>query len=271
VTGGTLAFGANGHISSTSGLTLDGGTLAGTASVGYTKAITLGNGGGTIDVSAGSLTLSGVISGSGSLTSTSTDSGSALTLSGNNTYTGGTTLIRGILQFDHNNAVGTGTFTIDGSSTELRAGGAARTLGNALVLNNTLALAGSNALTFTGAVDLNGADRTIINLLNVDLTFSGVISNGSLTIDGLSGTGAVVLSGANSHTNTTINSNILSVAGVGNLGTGTLTLNDAGAILLVTGATTITKDLTLGSSGGTISNSNAVTLSGAGRSAAPAA
>jgi fibronectin-binding autotransporter adhesin len=268
VTDGTLAFGANNNISSTSGLTLDGGTLASTATVTYAKAITLGANGGTLNLSSGSMTLSGVISGSGRLTSTSTNAGTALTLSGINTYTGGTTLNSGILQFNNDNAIGSGTLTIEGG--KVRAGIASRTISNDLVLGGTLTMSGSNALTFTGGVDLGGADRTIDNSITSNLTFSGVMSNGSLTIAGSAGTGAVILSGTNTHTNTTIsggntttNSNSLSIASDANLGTGTLTLNGAGAVLNITGAaTTIDNAIAIGSSGGTVNNTNAVTLSG---------
>ena len=270
VTGGTLAFGTNGNLSSTSGLTLDGGTLANTATgLTFGKGITLGSGGGTVDFSGGgNLTLSGVISGSGSLIITSTNGGINLILSGNNTHTGGTTLVGGILQFNHDNAAGTGILTINGG--KVRAS-AARTINNDLVLGGTLTMAGSYAMTFTGDVDLGGANRTIDNSISSALTFSGVISNGSLTIGGSSNTGAVILSGNNTYTNTTItgssnngNKNTLSVTGDANLGTGTVTLNGTGAILEVTGsAVTIDNAVAVGSSGGTVSNANALTLSGA--------
>ncbi|PJE53347.1 DUF4347 domain-containing protein, partial [Marinomonas sp. BSi20584] len=266
VTDGTLAFGANNNISSTSGLTLDGGTLASTATVTYAKAITLGANGGTLNLSSGSMTLSGVISGSGRLTSTSTNAGTALTLSGINTYTGGTTLNSGILQFNNDNAIGSGTLTIEGG--KVRAGLASRTISNDLLLGGTLTMSGSNALTFTGGVDLGGADRTIDNSITSNLTFSGALSNGSLTIAGTSGTGAVILSGTNTHTNTTIsgnrtntNTNSLSIASDASLGTGTLTLNGTAAVLNITGATTIDNAI-LFNQNATISATNAVTLSG---------
>ncbi|SNT18069.1 MULTISPECIES: autotransporter-associated beta strand repeat-containing protein, partial [unclassified Azospirillum] len=266
ITGGTLAVGGS-SISTTSGLTLDGGTLAGTTDIGYSKTISLGSSGGTIDMSSGGATLSGVISGDGKLTVSSTNASKVLTLSGTNTHTGGTTLNNGIFQFNTDSAAGTGTLTINGG--KIRAGLAARTLTNAVVLGGNMTLAGSYALTLSGAVDLGGADRTIDNGLNVDLTFSGAISNGSLTIGGTSGTGAVILSGTNTYTNTTIsggntstNSNILSVASADNLGTGTITVNGAGAVLKITSASTFAKDIAIGSSGGRLDTSAAVTLSG---------
>ncbi|UEM24124.1 Ig-like domain-containing protein [Skermanella mucosa] len=143
------------------------------------------------------------------------------------------------------------------------------TLTNAVTLGGTLTFSGSHALTFSGAVNLGGADRTIDNSIPADLTFSGAISNGSLTIAGSAATGAVILSGNNSHTNTTVsggngttNTNTLSVASDDSLGTGTVTLNGAGSILKVTGATTIDNALFIGSSGGKVENTAAATLSG---------
>jgi autotransporter-associated beta strand protein len=256
VTGGTLAVGAS-AITNSSGLTLDGGTLANTAAASYSKAISLGSSGGTVDVSSGALTLSGAISGSGTLTVTSTNASNALTLSGTNTHTGGTTLQSGVLQFNTDGAAGTGTLTINGG--KVRAD-AARTVSNALVLGGNVALSGSSAMTFTGTVDLGGATRTVDNATSSDLTFSGVISNGSLTVAS-NGAGKVILSGTNTISAASVTKGTLSVTNGDNLGSGTLTLN--GGTLAVTGmGVTLSNAVTLGSSHGTISNANALTVSG---------
>ncbi|WP_371345259.1 autotransporter-associated beta strand repeat-containing protein [Ancylobacter sp. IITR112] len=72
------------------GLTLDNGTLATSASFTTERAVTLGGGGGTFSVAAGTvLTLAGTISGAGAVATTG---GGELALTGVATYTGGTTV-----------------------------------------------------------------------------------------------------------------------------------------------------------------------------------
>ena len=256
VTAGTLAVGASANLGQTT-LTLDGGTLASTAAFSNGNGVTLGSGGGTIDVSAGAVTLSGTVSGTGGLSIASTDGGNALGLSGTNTYTGGTTLGGGILQFGNDAAVGTGTLTINGGKVR-GSDTTARTIANNLVLGGTMTMSGSAALTFTGSVDLGGATRTVDNTITEALTLSGAVSNGALTVANTS-TGALVLGGTNSMTGITVSSGTLSVAAADNLGSGTVTLN--GGALSITGTTTIANAIAL-SDGSTISNSAAATLSG---------
>ncbi|MBK1840759.1 DUF4347 domain-containing protein [Azospirillum sp. YIM B02556] len=256
VSAGTLAVGASTNLGQTT-LTLDGGTLASTAVFSSGTGVTLGSGGGTIDVSAGSVTLSGTVSGVGGLSIASTNAGNVLGLSGTNSYTGGTTLGSGILQFGSDAAVGTGTLTVNGG--KLRGSGStARTIANNLVLGGTMTMSGSAALTFTGSVDLGGTARTVNNTITESLTLSGTVSNGSLTVAN-GGTGALVLGGTNSMTGITVSSGTLSIADAASLGTGTTTLS--GGTLSITGATTIANAIAV-SSGSTISNSAAATLSG---------
>ncbi len=77
-----------------------------------------------------------------------------LTLSGNNSYTGGTTVNAGTLLAGHNNAFGTGAVTVNSGGT-LNAGlaGSGRTLANAITVNDGGRLMG--ATTFTGAIAIN--------------------------------------------------------------------------------------------------------------------
>ncbi|WP_372400702.1 Ig-like domain-containing protein (plasmid) [Azospirillum sp. HJ39] len=256
VTAGTLAVGASNNLGQTT-LTLDGGTLASTAAFNSGTDVTLGSGGGTVDVSSGSITLSGTVSGTGGLGITSTNAGNVLGLSGTNTYTGGTTLGSGILQFGNDAAVGTGALTVNGGKVS-GSGSTARTIANNLVLGGTMTMSGSAALTFTGTVDLGGATRTVDNTITEALTLSGAVSNGALTVAN-TGTGALVLGGTNSMTGITVSSGTLSVAAAASLGSGTTTLS--GGTLSITGATTIANAIAV-SAGSTISNSAAATLSG---------
>ena len=256
VSAGTLAVGASTNLGQTT-LTLDGGTLASIAVFSSGTGVTLGGGGGTVDVSAGSITLSGTVSGTGGLSITSTNAGNVLGLSGTNSYSGGTMLGSGILQFGSDTAAGTGTLTVNGG--KLRGSGStARTIANNLVLGGTMTMSGSAALTFTGTVDLGGTARTVNNTITESLTLNGAVSNGSLTVAN-GGTGGLVLGGTNSMTGITVSSGTLSVADAASLGSGTTTLS--GGTLSITGATTIANAIAL-SSGSTISNAAAATLSG---------
>ena len=84
------------------GLTLNGGTLATTADLTSSRAMVLGASNGTVSAaSATSLTLAGVVSGTGTLTKTGAGT---LRVTGTNTYTGATT-------------VSAGSFDLDGSVT----------------------------------------------------------------------------------------------------------------------------------------------------------
>ena len=104
----------------------------------------------TVDTSAAQ-TLSGVISGTGALTKSSTGT---LTLSGTNTYTGGTTLNAGTLIVSGNEAIGTGTLTLAGGT--LRTDSTASTINEAIVVSGTTAVfRGSAGLTLSG--DISGA------------------------------------------------------------------------------------------------------------------
>jgi autotransporter-associated beta strand protein/probable HAF family extracellular repeat protein len=150
-----------------------------------------------------------------------------LVLSGANTYSGGTILQAGTLQAGIDSvfnvvgdpasgivssAIGTGTLTFDGGT--LQAGGNF-TLANAAQINST-----------GGTIDSNGST----------LTYTGNVSNapanvGGLTINDNTGTGVVILAGANTYSGgTTISAGVLRVTNSdpGNsssVGTGTVKLN----------------------------------------------
>ena len=80
------------------GLTLNGGTLATTADTSSARAVSLGVSNGSVDTASGTtFTLSGTVSGSGSLTKTGAG---VLSVTGTNTYTGRTTVSAGSLDLD---------------------------------------------------------------------------------------------------------------------------------------------------------------------------
>ncbi|MEI6515714.1 MAG: autotransporter-associated beta strand repeat-containing protein, partial [bacterium] len=242
ISGGTLVMGASqslGTISAsgaTGSLTLNSGTA--TLVVGATGTIgALSGTGGTITAtgnfvltSSGTVTqnttFSGVMQdGTGTLAFTKIGTGT-LTLSGVNTYTGGTTLSGGALSI----------------GTDANIGGASRAItfsgGTLQVTGTTLVNLDSHAVnwgTFNGGFDINNSANTF----TVSQTIGG---SGSLT---KAGAGTLTLSGNNTYTGvTTIGAGTLIVTGnlgtgaFGNLGsvsTGAGTLTLGGGVLQYTG------------------------------------
>lgn len=169
------------------------------------------------------LAYAGAISGTGGLTQLGTGT---LTLSGANSYAGGTTLSAGGLNLGSSTALGTGTFTIS-----------AGTIGNssgsplALAANNPLTLGGN--FTFAGPHDLDlgtgagtlAATRTV-TVSAATLTLGGVISGaGGLTKEG---TGRLVLTGANTFAGAvTVSGGELTLAGGTLAGNATRTVGAA--------------------------------------------
>jgi len=191
----TLASGPGGA----SGPVFTGGTLqiAG-ANIASALPITLQSQGGTIDTNGNNATLSGTISGPGSLTKIGTGT---LTLTGNNSYQGGTALNAGTLAVGSSTALGTGTLTF---------------------ANGTTLQAAANGLTLANAMTLNGIS-TVDTQANA-LTLSGTLSStGALT---KIGNGILVLTGANTYTGTTTIS-----AGTLQLGNGGTTGSIAGNVI----------------------------------------
>lgn len=229
-------------------------------SISGTGNITLGANTLTTGLDNTSTTFSGVISGSGALVKQGTG---ALTLGSSNTYTGATTINSGTLSID----------TISNA-------GVAGSLGNSTSAAVNLIL-GGGALQYTSG-SVNGSTNRNFTLANgtsnimnvatsgISLTISGnaAASTGSLT---KTGSGILVLSGANAYTgSTTISSGTLSVASINNGGVagglGSSSANAAnlildGGTLLFTGSTASTDR------GFTLANGKNSTISVTGSSA----
>ncbi len=111
--GGTLNLGNNSALG-TGSLTLEDGTTlqAGTNGLAVTNAVSL-NGNDAYDTNGNSSFLSGVISGSGGLDVTGSG---VLTLSGIDSYTGGTSIVSGTLVAANNNALGAGSVVVNGGT-----------------------------------------------------------------------------------------------------------------------------------------------------------
>ena len=152
---------------------------------------------------AGNGTISGIISDGNQTTVGITKSGTGTwTLSGANTYAGGTSVIAGTIGIGSNTALGTGTLTLGGTSANtptILASGAARTIANNVslgaVTTGNATIGGSNDLIINGSVTNSGSNRTL-----------AVNNAGTTTLDG-----NVFLS-ENSGTGRT-----LTITGTGNL------------------------------------------------------
>jgi len=159
IEGGTLEVAANNALGAANSLNPDLGTnvtLAGgkllynpAATAAFNTNIILGAGTNIIDDTATAQPwLSGVISGSGALTLNGTGS-QALTILGNNTYTGGTTIsgAAAAIAADSNTAFGTGTLTFtNGTGARLMANGFLTTLANNVAVTGNFAFNSSTLL-----------------------------------------------------------------------------------------------------------------------------
>lgn len=163
---------------------------------------------------------------------TSTPASHILTLSGNNSHTGGTTIQTALtLRIAHANALGTGAFTIGGNGIFDNVTGGPLTLGNAFTLSGgSPTFNGTNDMTFTGAVSLAAANRTItVNGGTLALT-NNISQDATARNFTKQGVGTLVMGGTNSYTGTTLVS-----AGTLNLDYGTndtTKLADAAALTL---------------------------------------
>ncbi|ELT5845396.1 autotransporter-associated beta strand repeat-containing protein [Salmonella enterica] len=163
----------------------------------------------------------------------------ALTLSGSNTYTGGTLISGGTLVANDVNALGTGDIT-DNATLELNTGG---DFDNAISGSGQVVKSGDETLTLSGANSYTGGTTISGGTLvatNVDALGTGdVTDNATLELNtggkfdnAISGSGNVVksgadtltLSGSNTYTGgTTINDGTLVATSVDALGTGDVT------------------------------------------------
>ncbi|MFZ5779655.1 MAG: autotransporter outer membrane beta-barrel domain-containing protein [Pseudomonadota bacterium] len=239
INGGVLSISSDANLGAPSGsVTLNGGTLATTATLATSRSMILG-GSGTFDTASGTtFTANGSIAGAGSLVK---NGGGTMILAVGNSYSGGTTVNAGVLQLGPGGSLAsTGALTVNGGLFDLN--GNNQTVGALSGAGGTLNL-GSGILT------TNSASSTSLA--------SAIIGSGGLV---KSGTGTLLLTGNNSYSGgttvaggvlagntTSLQGNILNNATVvfdqsgtgtyaGNMsGTGSLVLQGTGGIIL-TGA-----------------------------------
>ncbi|EBM0529098.1 AIDA autotransporter-like protein ShdA [Salmonella enterica] len=252
----------------TGGTTISGGTLV------ATSVDALGSGDvtddATLELNTGG-TFDNAISGSGQVVKSGDD---VLTLSGANSYSGGTLISDGTLVASNVEALGTGDVT-DNATLELNTGG---TFDNVISGSGQVVKSGDDTLTLSGSNTYTGgtliSDGTLV-ATSVDALGSGdVTDNATLELNtggdftnNISGSGQVVksgdetltLSGANSYTGgTTISGGTLVASNVEALGSGDVT--DNATLELNTGGTF---DNAIGGSGNVVkSGADTLTLSG---------
>ncbi|HHW8923560.1 TPA: autotransporter-associated beta strand repeat-containing protein, partial [Salmonella enterica] len=259
VKSGDDALTLSGNNSYTGGTLISGGTLVAS----NVEALGSGNvtDNATLELNTGG-TFDNVISGSGQVVKSGDD---ALTLSGNNSYTGGTLISDGTLVASNVEALGSGDVT-DNATLELNTGG---DFDNAISGSGQVVKSGDKTLTLSGTNTYRGGTTISGGTLvasNVNALGSGdVTDNATLEMNtggdfanNIGGTGSVVksgdktltLSGANSYSGaTTISGGTLIAAHVNALGTGAID-NRASLLLDASGQFTVT-DLTTESGGNT--------------------
>ena len=141
---------------------------------------------GNFDV-AGTATISAPISGAFAVTKTGAGT---LTLSGSNSYTGGTTLTAGKLNINAAAALGTGGLNVSGGTFD-NTSGATLPAANTFTLTGSATFTGTNSLTFSSSALNLGAGQNTLNVAAGTLTYSGAILGG--TTSGLVKTGAGTL------------------------------------------------------------------------------
>ncbi|EAM8341670.1 fibronectin-binding autotransporter adhesin ShdA [Salmonella enterica] len=243
ITGGNITSAGTGELtlggdnSYSGGTTITGGTLT------ADHADSLGTGAiansGVLKVGEGEL--KNTLSGSGSLVKTGTGE---LTLSGDNSYSGGTTIIGGTLTADHADSLGTGAVANSGV---LQVGEGE--LENTLSGSGSLVKTGTGELTLSGDNTYSGGTTITSGTLMADhadslgtgaIANSGVLQVGEGELENMlsgsgslvkTGTGELTLSGDNSYSGaTTITDGTLIAANVNALGSGNI--DNSGTLML---------------------------------------
>ena len=293
LSGGILAFSALNNLGS-GGITFDGGTLqwAGTNTTDIsTRTVTIGPGGGTLDVVANNVTLANAIGNNGAGSLTKTGAGT-LTLNGVNTYSGGTLLNAGIILISADAALGaaTGGVTFSGTST-LRFGGAftlpatrtitsnagvtgtldiqanAITVAGPLVGAGAFTKSGSAVLTYTGTTASGFTGALNINTGIFRVAAGSTLAAGSFTVAATAGAQFHVNGGAfTSSALSTVNqtgAGFLIDSGTAAFNGGIRTNGDNGGVIRVSGGTFTASDVNVQrNSAGTVDFTRGFILSG---------
>ena len=211
INAGTLQVHADDNLGNgSSNITFNGGTLLFASGFFTSREIFLNDGGGTFDTSNNSVSLTGLISSTGTGVGTLTKNGlGTLDISNANSYTGATIINNGILRSSNSTSLGSSSLVTVNANGELELNG------NGLIVNNSLTLNGgilcnlSGTNTFSGPVTL--AASSIVDADAETLIISGAIGDGGHTY-GITktGPGIVELSATNTYSGaTTVNGGTL--------------------------------------------------------------
>ena len=222
-------------------LVLNGGGLLSTnASAIIGRDISLSSGGGTLRTYSGSsMTVDGVISGSGNLNKT--DAGSA-TLTASNSFTGSTRVSGGMLSLANAHALSGSTLEMNGADSG--------SISFISATNQTFFLGG-----LSGSRSINNSGDTLSVGGNGQSTdYSGSLSGSGGLIK--TGGGVLTLSGNNSYSGgTVINGGTLSVGADNNLGNSSQSVTINGGALGINSAFSSSRSIVIGSNGATINAS----------------
>jgi autotransporter-associated beta strand protein len=254
---GTLALSSLGAIGS-GDVTLAGGVLATTADMSINNNVKLTSNGEIHVADTTTTTLEGVISGAQGLTLTKKGLGT-LTLSGANTYSGGTTLNAGVLSIAPNSSLGSGTVSLNGGSLVLEGTFSAPNRFT-VVQNATITSSGATELTGT----LAGSDgikltlaKSASGLGSNSLTNIEVNGTDQFTITGLS----TELKGSSHHTTTKSGEGTLVLVGENQLDPITVSKGTLAVFDSLTASVTVGQNATLFGTGtitGSVTNSGTV-------------
>jgi outer membrane autotransporter protein len=209
VSGGLINFAAANNLG-TGAITLNGGGLQ--WATGNTLDISsrlapLGAAGGTFDTNGNNVTLAATISGAGALTKQGLGT---LTLSAGNTYSGGTVVTGGLINFNSANNFGPGMVTLNGGGLQWATGSTADissklmplgagggildtngnnvTLATAITGSGGLAKQGLGTLNLTGTNTYTGGTAVFAGTLSVNGSVAGNVAVGSVGTLGGNGT-----------------------------------------------------------------------------------
>ena len=278
---GTLTTSGADKISDSSAVTVNSG---GTFSLGGNETVGSIAGAGDFSLNAytltaggdnSSTTVSGAITGTGSFEKTGTGSTS---LSGNNTYTGATTISSGTLSVESESAIANTSGTSMGNGTGFTYNGSTGAISRSFAITSgtgTLRNSGGGILSLTGTLSKDGTTLKLAQgAFNITGSIIGSNANSDLVVDGAN----AILNGINTYNGPTylLNNATLTANATGALptqtrsavtmddtGTGgsTLALGSSQAIASLTGAAS--SNVTLGSNTLTIgSNSDNTTFGG---------